>query len=293
MKFNFTKMQGIGNDFIVIDDRAEQIDFSVEEVMALCDRKFGIGADGVMLIRNATQKGADFAWWFVNNDGSVPEMCGNGSRCFARYVYEHGMLGDGVTHFVLETLSGFKRIEILLDTEGNFESARVNMGQALSLPAAIPTTLNADDSGQALNQAFVTASGRKVVGNCVNVGNPHVVLFTDENPGTQNDELFYQLGPELEKDAHFPAKTNVEFIRVDSPEHITMRVWERGVGETSACGTGACASAFAAYLTGRTGASVTVSLAGGDLAIEITDNHEVFMTGAAQTVFTGTFDATI
>ena len=291
--FNFTKMQGIGNDFIVVDDRDEKLRLTSHEVIALCDRKFGIGADGIMLIRKPTNEQADFAWWFVNNDGTIPEMCGNGSRCFARYVYENGLLEVGKKVFVLETLCGLKTIEIITDDSGIFEAARVDMGPALSIPAAIPTTLDTDANGYVLNQKLITTSGHEVTVNCANVGNPHAVLFTDENPGTQEDELFYVLGPELESDPHFPAKANIEFIRVDSPEHITMRVWERGVGETAACGTGACASAFAAYLTGRTGDHVEVALTGGNLTIEITENHEVFMTGAAQTVFTGTFDATI
>lgn len=291
--FTFTKMHGIGNDFIVIDDRDNQLSFTIEEVIKLCDRRFGIGADGLMLLRKSNNEHADFTWWFVNNDGSVPEMCGNGSRCLARFVYDHKLLPAGATSFVLETLSGLKKIDILTHEDGSFKAARVNMGTALSLPDAIPTTLGSDDSGQVLHQTFKTLSGREVIGNCVNVGNPHLVLFLDENPGIDADDIFYQLGPELEQDPHFPTKINVEFITVNSPSHMTMRVWERGVGETLACGTGACASAFAALLTGRTVSHVTVSLAGGDLDVEITENHEIFMTGEAREVFTGTFDATI
>lgn len=291
--FTFTKMHGNGNDFIVIDDRDEQLSFTIEGVIKLCDRRFGIGADGLMLLRKPADDRADFAWWFVNNDGSVPEMCGNGSRCLARFVFDHKLLPAGARSFVLETLSGLKKIDILTHEDGTFKAARVNMGTALSLPNAIPTSLGSDESGQVLHQAFTTASGRRVIGNCVNVGNPHLVLFMDENPGIDEDEIFYQLGPELEQDQHFPTKINVEFITVDSPSHITMRVWERGVGETLACGTGACASAFAAMLTGRTGTHVTVTLAGGDLDVEITNNHEIFMTGEALEVFTGTYDATI
>lgn len=286
-------MQGIGNDFIVIDDRNERLHLSTDEVIALCDRRFGIGADGVMLIRNPKNAQADFSWWFVNNDGSVPEMCGNGSRCFARYVFEKGLIDPETNTFVLETLCGLKTIKINTDKSRNFVSARVDMGQALSLPAAIPTTLGTNEDGYVLHQSLTTASGREVIVNGVNVGNPHAVLFADENPLILEDELFYLLGPELEKDIHFPAKTNVEFIQVDSPHHLTMRVWERGVGETFACGTGACASAFAAYLSGRTKNQVEVALKGGNLQIEINENHEVFMTGTAHTVYTGTFDATI
>lgn len=290
---SFTKMQGIGNDFIVIDDREEKLSLTIGQVVHLCDRRFGIGADGVMLIRNATQEGADFAWWFVNNDGSVPEMCGNGSRCFARYVYEHNMLPAGAHSFTLETLCGLKPIEIMTNDDGSFAAARVNMGVAQSSAQTMPTTLANNVEGNIFGVSLTIESGETLKVNGVNVGNPHLVMFKDDNPDIFTDEVFDRLGPLLETDEHFPQKTNVEFIELLDSGHIKMRVWERGVGETKACGTGACASAFAAYKTGRTGNDVTVSLLGGDLRVEITPKDELFMTGFAQNVFTGSFDATI
>ena len=289
----FTKMQGIGNDFIVIDDRESLIHLSKEQVIELCDRRFGIGADGVMLIRPATHPDADYSWWFVNNDGSVPEMCGNGSRCFARYVYEHGLLPDGATSFVLETLCGLKKIDIVTHSDGTFKAARVNMGTAVSLASAIPTTLENNAEGQATGLALTATNGAELIVSCVNIGNPHTILFTDENQNITGDENFFTLGPAIESDPHFPQKTNVEFIEPLDSSTIRMRVWERGCGETLACGTGACASAFASYLTGRTGDDVTVHLKGGDLRVEIAQNHEIFMTGEAENVFEGTFDATM
>lgn len=292
-KINFTKMQGIGNDFIVIDDRLSQVHLSKQQVVNICDRRFGIGADGVMIIRPADTSEADFSWWFVNSDGSIPEMCGNGSRCFARYVYEHDLLSEGAHSFVLETLSGLKNIEIITNDDATFKAARVNMGIAKSHTAAVPTTLENNAEGTAIGLQLKTAIGKDVIVNCVNVGNPHTILFTDENNDIEGDENFYKLGCAIENDSHFPEKTNVEFIDIIDNSTISMRVWERGCGETLACGTGACASAFAAHLTNRTGSDVAVHLAGGDLRIEITEKCELFMTGSAENVFEGSFDASM
>jgi len=287
----FTKMQGIGNDFIVIDDRGGSLNLTPDQVVRMCDRKFGIGADGIMLVRDAVSPENDFSWWFANNDGTVPDMCGNGSRCFARFVYENGLIPHVRKSLKLETLAGVKEIKINVASDGTtFESATVNMGKASAEPASVPTSLVANSNGRVIDARY-NVDGREVLLTAVSMGNPHAVIFDHDLDEPITEELVATLGSKIECSVAFPAKTNVEFIEAIDASTLRMRVWERGVGETLACGTGASAAAYAAHLKNLVGDVVTVKLLGGDLLIEIKGDSTIFMTGSAENVFTGVFDA--
>ncbi len=277
MDLRFTKMQGCGNDFIVVDDLDKEWDFDEEAIQLLCDRHFGIGADGLILVRRASDPEADYFMLYHNADGSLAEMCGNGVRVFAKHLSDTGRI-EGDT-LAVQTLGGIKRIEVVRDSSGAFSLARVDMGAPVLAAPEIPTTLPGDP---VVDAAVATALGDAVV-TCVSMGNPHAIVWVDDvdvAPVTT-------LGPLVEVASVFPRKTNVEFAEVTSAARIRLRVWERGVGETLACGTGACATLVAAALTGRTGRRATIELPGGDLDIEWTADGRVLMTGPAETVFEG------
>jgi len=277
MDLNFTKMHGAGNDFIVIEDLDEVWEFDELAVQVFCDRHFGIGADGMILVRPATEAGADFFMLYMNADGSVAEMCGNGVRCFARYLVDNGLVtGDTVA---VQTLGGIKNIEILRDEYGEFEAARVDMGAPVLAAALIPTTLSGDP---VVDATVSTVLGETTV-TCVSMGNPHAIIWVDDADAAP----VLTLGPLVETASVFPNKTNVEFAEVIDEDNIRLRVWERGVGETLACGTGACATLVAAALTGRTGRSATIELPGGELEIEWAADDHVLMTGPAEVTFEG------
>jgi diaminopimelate epimerase len=277
MDLHFTKMHGCGNDFIVVDDRDETWEFDAAAVQYLCDRHFGIGADGIILVRSATEPGADFLMYYINADGTLAEMCGNGVRVFAKYLADNGLItGDSV---VVQTLGGLKPIDIVRDTDGAFLLARVDMGAPVLGAADVPTLL----PGDPVIDATVHTGLGDVVVTCVSMGNPHAVTWVadvDTAPVTT-------VGSLVETSPVFPRKTNVEFAELTGKDRIRLRVWERGVGETLACGTGACATLVAAALTGRTSRSATIELPGGDLDIEWADDDHVKMTGPAETVFAG------
>lgn len=288
MKLFFTKMHGLGNDFIVIDDMAEELDLSAEAVQWLCDRNFGIGADGLMLVRPATVSEADFAWWFRNSDGSVAEMCGNGIRCFAKYVADRGLLPTGTESVRVETLVGVLGVRLFRGSDGVVESATVDMGEPILEPTRVPTTLHGvGESDAAISQLLDTEMGEYEV-TAVSMGNPHCVVFVDD----VEDAPVHTLGPVIETHPAFPKKTNVEFVEVTDRATIKVRVWERGVGETLACGTGACAAVVATSLSGRGGREMTVELPGGELEISWAKDGRVLMTGSATEVFTGTLPVT-
>ena len=277
MDLRFTKMHGCGNDFIVVDDVANEWDFDEEAVQLLCDRHFGIGADGLILVRNASDPEGDFFMLYMNADGSLAEMCGNGVRVFAKYLDDAGRVnGDTIA---VQTLGGIKRIDILRDEKGAFSLARVDMGTPVLDAADIPTTLPCDP----VVDALVTTDAGDVRVTCVSMGNPHAIVWVDD----VDSAPVTTTGPLVEAAPVFPRKTNVEFAQVVDSGRIRLRVWERGVGETLACGTGACATLVAAALTGRTGRSATIELPGGDLDIEWDEDGRVRMTGPAETVFTG------
>jgi len=276
MNYTFTKMQGLGNDFVVFDNMGTQdgIKLSPELALQLCDRRFGIGADGVFTLHVAEDKTvADIYWDFYNSDGSVAEMCGNAVRCVARYVFEKGLWptesDSSYGELRIETLAGVKSIGLKLDDAGNFSGARVDMGIA---------EIDTD----------VELGGRTY--SRVSMGNPHAVTFVDVLPSEFGTAPVSTEGPDIEVDPMFPNKTNVEYAVVESSDRIRMRVWERGAGETLACGTGACATAVAAKLKGLVGEVVTLELLGGSLLIEVDSDNRVFKAGPATEVFTGTIE---
>lgn len=277
-EMRFTKMEGLGNDYIYVDCMAGEPASDWENLsIRMSDRHFGVGADGIILIMPS--KVADFRMRMLNADGSEGKMCGNGSRCVAKYVYDNGLTRK--TEVTLETLAGIKVLKMHLGADGKVDTVTVDMGEPILTAAEVPA-LSASE--RMVEETLPTAKHGDFAVTAVSMGNPHGVIFVDEI----TDELVLGAGPELERHSAFPDRANIEFVKVIDGETVQMRVWERGSGETLACGTGACATAVAAALTGRTNRKVTVKLIGGDLSIEWNekDNH-VYMTGPARTVFTG------
>ncbi len=277
-EMRFTKMEGLGNDYIYVDCMAGEPASDWENLsIRMSDRHFGVGADGIILIMPS--KVADFRMRMFNADGSEGKMCGNGSRCLAKYVYDNGLTRK--TEVTLETLAGIKVLKMHLGADGKVDTVTVDMGEPILTAAEVPA-LSASE--RMVEETLPTAKHGDFAVTAVSMGNPHGVIFVDEI----TDELVLGAGPELERHSAFPDRANIEFVKVIDGETVQMRVWERGSGETLACGTGACATAVAAALTGRTNRKVTVKLIGGDLSIEWNekDNH-VYMTGPARTVFTG------
>ena len=277
-EMRFTKMEGLGNDYIYVDCMAGKPASDWENLsIRMSDRHFGVGADGIILIMPS--KVADFRMRMFNADGSEGKMCGNGSRCVAKYVYDNGLTRK--TEVTLETLAGIKVLKMHLGADGKVDTVTVDMGEPILTAAEVPA-LSASE--RMVEETLPTAKHGDFAVTAVSMGNPHGVIFVDEI----TDELVLGAGPELERHSAFPDRANIEFVKVIDGETVQMRVWERGSGETLACGTGACATAVAAALTGRTNRKVTVKLIGGDLSIEWNekDNH-VYMTGPARTVFTG------
>ena len=273
----FTKMHGCGNDYVYFDCTTQQIADESAAAIALSDRHFGIGGDGIILIKKGTK--ADFEMVMYNADGTRGAMCGNGIRCVAKYVYDHRLTDK--TSISIESMGAVKYIDVTVEN-GEVVSARVDMG-APSLEAAdIPVIC---DSDRAVDYP-ITVDGTEYRMTCVSMGNPHAVVFIDRSPKEFDVE---KIGRLFEINKVFPDRTNTEFIFVQDRENLEMRVWERGSGETLACGTGACASAVAAIVNGLCENKVTVHLLGGDLVIEWSgnENDSVFMTGPASTVFEG------
>lgn len=271
----FTKMHGLGNDYVYVNCFAEQIADPPAVARAVSDRHTGIGSDGLILI--CPSETADFQMIMYNADGSRAQMCGNGIRCVGRYVHDRGLTDK--TTLTVETLGGIKTLQLHLE-DGKAVSVTVDMGEPVLEPARIPVLAAGD---RAVNLPL-EAAGQTWQVTCVSMGNPHAVVFVDDPAALPLE----QLGPQFENHPLFPERINTEFVRVDSPEELTMRVWERGAGETQACGTGACASAAAAVLTGNCKPAVTVHLPGGDLKIHWNrQNNHIFMTGPATFVFDG------
>lgn len=273
----FTKMHGIGNDYIYIDCMkscpARLPDLSRE----MSDRHTGVGGDGIVLI--CPSDIADFRMRMFNNDGSEARMCGNASRCIAKYVHDHALTDKNPIS--LETLSGVKVLSLNMVGD-EVESVTVDMGEPSTCKDTIPVVAEGYDE---VIQLPVHTPWGNVAVTAVSMGNPHGVIFVE----SLDDIDFDHLGPYLESHPMWPDRANIEFAEVLSPEEIRMRVWERGTGETLACGTGACATAVAAAITRRTGRNVTIHLRGGDLQIKWDDNGHVMMTGPATEVFTGIY----
>ncbi len=277
----FTKMHGAGNDYVYVDCFAEPVPANIPELARrISDRRFGVGADGLILI--CPSERADAEMRMFNADGSPAEMCGNGIRCVAKYMYDHGIRRSKT----LQIESAGRILSLDLETaHGVVNQVRVDMGEPILIPEQIPTTLRSPNGPeQPVVDVPLSAGGREVRVTCVSWGNPHCVVFVDE----PTDDWVHGIGPQLEVDPHFPKKVNVEFVKVLNGRELLQRTWERGSGETLACGTGACAACVAGVLTGRTGRDVKIHLRGGDLAIEWkeSDNH-VYMTGPAVEVFSG------
>ncbi len=265
----FAKYHGIGNDFVLIADPEDQIVITAELAARLCDRRFGVGADGVIRVAPG-RDGADLFMDYINSDGTLGEMCGNGIRCFAKYVYEYGLTQN--KELEVETLAGIIRPRIVGDL------VEVDMGEPILEGRKIPV----DADGQIVNRPLIVDSRTYTV-TCVSMGNPHCVIYLDDIESLD----LKKVGPGFEHHAFFPKRVNTEFIKLLSPNEVNMRVWERGAGETWACGTGASAVAVAGVLGGKTERKLTVHLKGGDLFIEWRHNNRVYMTGAAEEVFQG------
>ena len=272
----FTKMQGAGNDYVYVDCFHEKMPRDPAALSrAMSDRHFGIGADGLILI--CPSKIADARMRMFNADGSEAEMCGNGIRCVAKYLYDHDIVRKPLLH--IETGRGVLALDLEVDG-GVVRRVRVDMGEPILQSARIPTTLPGDPP----IDVALDVGDQSLSVTCVSMGNPHCVCFTEE----LNDATVHGLGPLIERHARFPKRSNAEFVRMDGPTQVTARVWERGSGETLACGTGACAIAVAGVLTGRTGRLLHVHLPGGELQLEWREaNNHVYLTGAAVEVFTG------
>jgi len=281
MAMNFWKMHGIGNDFLLVDgtgpDGKALLAYSQERAEQICDRRTGVGADGVIVVSPSDI--AQFRMRVFNADGSEAEMCGNGIRCFAKFVHDSGLLKR--TELKIETGAGVLVTRATL-LGGLVDTVEVDMGPARLAARDIPAMIEGLGDEPIISRPLVV-DGKTWQITCVSMGNPHCVVFVDDV------ESFpvAQLGPLFEHHAAFPRRTNTEFVQVLGEAELRMRVWERGSGETMACGTGACAVTVAGALTGRSARKSLVHLAGGDLSIDWQLDGRVFMTGAAATVYTG------
>ena len=271
----FTKMHGCGNDYVYVNCFEEKIENPSETARLVSDRHFGIGSDGLILICPSDK--ADFRMAMYNLDGSEGKMCGNGVRCIAKYVYDHHLTDK--TQISLETLGGLKYLDLNIK-DGKVETVTVDMGAPILTPSEIPVNIPKE---QAVDEP-VEIDGKEWRITCVSMGNPHAVVFVDDTASLKLE----QIGPLFEKHPLFPEQVNTEFVHVIDRHTVDMRVWERGSGETLACGTGSCATAMACILTGQTDNEVLVHLVGGDLLIQYdAEKNTVFMTGPATEVFSG------
>jgi len=277
----FTKMNGLGNDFIIVDGKdvsEKQLNYG-ELAKKMCDRNFGIGADGLIIVNPTDVKAdTDISWRIFNSDGSEPQMCGNGIRCFAKYVYEKGIINK--KKFTVWTLAGIITPEILDNGE-----VKVDMGKPILEAKLVPVLVEELDC--VINYPL-EINGKEFNITAVSMGNPHCIIFTEED----SFSLAREFGPKIETHPMFPEKTNVEFVKVLSRNNIKIDVWERGCGITLACGTGACASTVAAILNDLTDDTVKADLPGGSLTIEWnkeTPDSSVFMTGKSEFVFEGEY----
>ncbi len=272
---NFTKMHGCGNDYIYINGFSEEVDDPKDLAIQMSDRHFGIGGDGIVLI--LPSEIADFRMRMFNADGSEAEMCGNAIRCVGKYVYDKNMTGKEV--ITVETLAGIKTLELFIESQV-VKTVRVDMGEPILEAEKIPVIAEKSP----VMDLLMTAEDKQFIMTCVSMGNPHAITYINETDGFAVEKY----GKILEVDSQFPKKANIEFVQVINKNEINMRVWERGSGETLACGTGACATLVACVLNGKTDRRATVHLLGGDLDIEWNEetNH-VFLTGPAEFVFKG------
>jgi len=282
MKINFVKMHGLGNDFILIDCLSKSLgDTSFLSCLAkkLCNRNFGIGSDGLILILPSSK--ADLRMRIFNYDGSEAQMCGNGIRCFAKYTYENKLISKN--KFKVETLAGIITPELIFQDLKNKKvlKVKVDMGTPKLRRREIPMT--GEDTPTVVDETLEINSGQTFKITCVSMGNPHCIVFVDDVQSTPVKEI----GPKIENHPLFPEKTNAEFIQIINNKELNFRVWERGVGETLACGTGACAALVASVLNKKTDREATIHLPGGDLYIHWADDEHIYMTGPAELIFKG------
>ena len=278
----FTKMHGAGNDYVYVDARSEDRDWP-ELARRMSDRHFGVGSDGLILIKNSDV--ADLRMSMFNADGSEAEMCGNGIRCFVKYAVDRGIVPNSGASVSVETLAGTRQVAPISE-DGSVTGARVSMGLPILTAADVPVTLESAGeygAGPVLKYPF-QMDGYDLPFSFVSMGNPHAVTFID----TPVAEFpLHTVGPKIEHHSIFPNRVNFEIVNVDSPNHLTARVWERGSGETLACGTGACGIAVTSILTGHSGNTVDITLPGGTLKVDWDGQGEVFLEGPAQEVFSG------
>lgn len=284
----FTKMQGIGNDYVYIDCTKKELEKPEKISQIVSDRHFGIGSDGLILILNS--KVADFKMEIYNADGSQAEMCGNGIRCVAKFVYDKGLTEK--TKLKIETLAGIKELELNVEN-GKVKTVKVDMGEPILEAEKIPVYIDEKMKAEGITPTSVIknlkleAYNQNFTFTCVSMGNPHAITFID------NVKKFdvKKFGSVFEVAKAFPKKSNIEFVEIIDKENINMRVWERGSGETMACGTGSCASVVACILNNKTSNKVKVHLLGGELYIEWNkENNHIYMTGPAEIVFEGKID---
>jgi len=306
-KINFSKLNGQGNDFILICAIKENYDFTKEDIYQMCDRHFGIGADGVILVKDSLK--ADFFMDYYNSDGTPAEMCGNGIRCMARYIYDKKLIEKNI--FKIDTRAGIKTIELNIKND-EVDAIEVDMGHPIFNADKVPVNTklinnidksffnkkilqnvfnvsNYEKDSNVVFNYMIEAGGRYFSVNCVSMGNPHCIVFLNEDEKLEDFDLNYY-GPKLENHSFFPNKTNVEFVKVNSLNEISMIVWERGCGETLACGTGACACAVASSVLEKVKSKdIKVSLKGGELLIcwEGSEDDPVILKGSVKYNFEG------
>jgi diaminopimelate epimerase len=290
-KMRFTKMQGIGNDYVYVNCFEEKVQNPAKLAQIVSDRHFGIGADGLILIEPSSS--ADVRMRIFNADGSEAEMCGNGIRCVAKYVYEHKLATQGGSFSIpglpaypaslnIETGNGVLTVGLLINEGGKVQKVCVNMGEPILTPKDIPVEL----AGEKVVEQPIEISEQELLMTCVSMGNPHAVFFCDDVEGIELEKI----GPAIEKHKLFPNRVNVHFVQVENKKEFTMRSWERGSGITLACGSGACACCVAAVLTKRCNRVCTAHLPGGDLNLNWNQQDNcVYMTGPAIEVFEGTW----
>lgn len=270
----FTKMHGLGNDFVVVDGFSEDVPNAEQLTVEICDRRTGVGADGLIVIMPSER--ADFRMHYINSDGSLAEMCGNGIRCLSKYVFEHGLTQS--TDFVVETLGGLNR-QVLTVEDGGVVEVSVDMGKPSFLRSEIPML---GDEGEVVDEPL-EVNGKQYRITALSTGNPHAVMFVDDVEAAPVSEL----GPKVERHPAFPNRTNVEFVSVIDRNNIRMRIWERGCGETLASGSGSSASAVASIINGFTDREVSVHVRLGTLKISWPEGGGITMTGPATEVFSG------
>lgn len=279
MELKFSKMEGLGNDFVMIDDREQLVENRIsynDLSKRVCDRHFGIGADGLIVVLNSESH--DIKFRIFNPDGSEPQMCGNGMRCYAKYVHDNRILNK--LEFEVETLAGTIIPKVNIGEDGLVDTVKVDMGKPILKTKDIPFI---SENEIAISEDLIV-DNKNIKVTTVSMGNPHAIIFVDDIKTAPVSTL----GPKVETHERFPEKTNVEFINVISRNEMNMRVWERGAGETLACGTGASASLVAANLNNLTDNKALIHLLGGDLTIELNnESNHVFKTGPAKLVFNG------